>query len=153
MSAETDAPLEPLRLTQVIRCPPAHAFDVWTRHIATWWPKGHSVSGDPAAVVVLEPHRGGRILERTSDGREIDWGEITEWSPPTRLGFLWHISRDRGDATEVELTFADQGDGTTRLDIVQTGWERLGREGAAWRQSNTQGWGAVLPVFTAAAEG
>ena len=152
MSTGEAVPLEPLRLSQVIRCPAAHAFDVWTRGIATWWPKGHSASGDPGTVVVLEPHLGGRILERTPDGREIDWGEITAWSPPTRLGYLWHIRRDRSDATVVELTFSDLGDGTTRLDIVHTGWERLGREGAAWRQSNTAGWGAVLPFFTAAAE-
>ena len=49
---------------------------------------------------------------------EIDWGEITLWSPPRRLGYLWHIRRDRSDATDVELTFVDLGDGTTRLDIA-----------------------------------
>ena len=57
------------------------------------------------------------------DGTEIDWGEITLWSPPSRLGYLWHIGRDRSDATDVELTFVDVGDGRTRLDIVHS---RLG---------------------------
>ena len=59
-----------------------------------WWPKGHSASGDPDAVVTLEPRLGGRIFERTPDGAEIDWGEITAWDPPHRLGYLWHIGRD-----------------------------------------------------------
>lgn len=63
----------------------------------------------------------GRIYERTPDGTEIDWGEITLWNPPLRLGYLWHSGRDRDDATNVELTFVDLGDSTTRLDIVHTG--------------------------------
>jgi len=27
------------------------------------------------------------------------------WEPPTRIGYLWHLRRDRADATEVEITF------------------------------------------------
>jgi uncharacterized protein YndB with AHSA1/START domain len=143
---------EALRLSHEIRCTPEHAFDVWTTRLSTWWPKGHSASGDPDTVVTLEPGLGGRIFERTSDGREIDWGEITEWSPPHRLGYRWHITRDAVQATDVELTFVDLGDGRTRLDIVHSGWERLGEEAEAWRTANTGGWNALVPVFRAAAE-
>jgi hypothetical protein len=145
--------VEPLRLSFEIACPTEHAFAVWTERLSTWWPKGHSASGDPATVVTLEPRLGGRIFERTSDGTEIDWGEITFWNPPYRLGYLWHISRDRSDATDVELTFVDLGDGTTRLDIVHSGWERLGADGSTWRDANTGGWNALLPDFVAAAVG
>jgi hypothetical protein len=95
---------------------------------------------------------GGRLFERTPDGTEIDWGEITLWSPPRRLGYLWHIGRDRTDATDVELTFVDLGNGRTRLDIVHSGWDRLGTEGPAWRQANTSGWDALIPRLVAAAE-
>jgi uncharacterized protein YndB with AHSA1/START domain len=143
--------IEPLRLSFPIDCSAEHAFEVWTTRLGTWWPKGHSASGDPATTVVLEPGVGGRIYERTRDGVEIDWGEITEWEPPRRLGYLWHITRSRDEATDVELTFVDVGDGTTRLDIVQTGWERLGADGAAFRDANTGGWQALLPSFAAAA--
>jgi len=145
--------IEPLRLSYEIACAPEHAFEVWTTRVSTWWPKGHSVSGNPETCVVLEPRPGGRIFERTPDGTEIDWGEITLWNPPRRLGYLWYIKRDRNDATDVELTFVDLGDGTTRLEIVHTGWERLGAEGPAWRDANTSGWSALLPHFVAAAEG
>jgi hypothetical protein len=144
--------IEPLKLSYRIQCPPEHAFDVWTSRVSAWWPKGHSASGDPDSLVVLEPHLGGRVFERTPDGTEIDWGEITLWSPPHRLGYLWHIRRDRSDATDVELTFVDLGDGTTRLDIVHTGWERLGAEGPTWREANTGGWNAMIPSFIAVAE-
>jgi len=114
--------IEPLTLSFEIGCSPEHAFDVWTTRLSNWWPKGHSASGDPDTFVVLEPRLGGRIFERTPDGTEIDWGEITLWSPPNRLGYLWHISRDRSDATNVNLTFVELEDGTTRLDIVHDGW-------------------------------
>ena len=143
--------IEPLRLSFEIGCPTEHAFDVWTTRLSSWWPKGHSASGDPDTVVTLEPRLGGRIFERTSDGTEIDWGEITSWNPPHRLGYLWHIGRDRTDATDVELTFVDLGDGTTRLDIVHSGWERLGATAPALRRANTDGWHDLLPAFIAVA--
>ena len=143
---------EPLRLSFEIACPPDHAFEVWTTRLSSWWPSGHSVSGHPGTVVTLEPRLGGRIYERTPDGDEIDWGEITSWNPPHGLAYLWHIGRDRGDATDVELSFVGQGDGTTRLDIVHSGWERLGAAGEPWRQANTSGWEAMIPGFITAAE-
>jgi hypothetical protein len=139
--------IDPLELTLDIDCAPDHAFDVWTSRFDRWWPRGHSVSGDPAAIV-LEPHVGGRIFERTADGTEIDWGEVTVWQPPERLAYLWHIRRDRSDATDVELTFADAGDGTTRLHIVHRGWERLGAGAEEWRDANRGGWHGLLPHFT-----
>jgi hypothetical protein len=144
--------IDPLRLSFEIDCPTEHAFEVWTTRLSSWWPKGHSVSGRADTVVTLEPHLGGRIFERTPDGTEIDWGEITAWNPPHRLGYLWHINRERSDATDVELTFVDLGDGTTRLEIVHSGWERLGADGSSWRDANTNGWNAMLPAFIAATE-
>jgi uncharacterized protein YndB with AHSA1/START domain len=145
--------VEPLRLSFRIECTPEHAFTVWTTKLSTWWPKGHTTSGDPDAVVVLEPRPGGRIFERTADGTEVDWGEITAWHPPHRLEYLWHIGRRRDDATDVEVSFVDAGDGATRLEIVHSGWERLGADGLAFREANTAGWGSLVPSFRAAAEG
>jgi uncharacterized protein YndB with AHSA1/START domain len=144
--------IEPLRLQFDIDCSPAHAFDVWTTRFAAWWPKGHSASGDPDTTVTLEPRLGGRIFERTPDGREIDWGEITAWDPPRGFSYLWHIARDRSDATDVDLRFVDAGDGTTRLEIVHSGWERLGTEGQQYRNANTAGWNAMVPHFIAVAQ-
>lgn len=143
--------IEPLRVSFEVACGPEHAFDTWTARFGTWWPRGHTVSGDPEAEVVLEPAVGGRIFERTPDGSEIDWGEIVEWDAPHRLSYLWHIRRDRSDATDVEIRFAPLDDGTTRVDIVHTGWERLGAGGQAWRDANAGGWNGLFPHFMAAA--
>ncbi len=142
--------IDPLRLTYEIACEPAHAFEVWTRRFSMWWPKGHSVSGDPNTEVVLEPMLGGRIFERSPDGNEIAWGEITAWDPPRRLAYLWHLRRDRADATDVQVIFGEGPNGTTRLEILHSGWERLGAGAEEWRNANRGGWGDLVPHFIAA---
>lgn len=141
---------EPLRLSFAVACPAAHAFAVWTTQLARWWPTDHTVSGEDRLEVILEGRAGGRIFERTAAGAEFDWGEVTLWEPPRRLGYLWHLRRDRADATEVEITFVDQGDATTRVEIEHRGWERLGARGPGWRDATQAGWAGLLPHFIAA---
>ena len=115
----------------------------------SWWPADHTVSGAPEQVV-LEPRLGGRIHERAPDGTEHDWGEVTLWEPPRRLGYLWHLRRDRADATEVEITFDHAVTGTL-VEIEHRGWERLGAGGPEWRERNRGGWSTLLPHYVLAA--
>jgi hypothetical protein len=140
----------PLHLTVDVRCAPEAAFAVWTERFGTWWPADHTVSGAPEAVS-LEPRLGGRIFERGPDGVEHDWGQVTTWDPPARLAYLWHLMRDRSDATEVEIRFVRNGSGT-RVEIEHRGWERLGTDGATWRDRNRVGWSTLLPHFVTAVE-
>ena len=141
--------IEPLRLAFDVACPADHAFAVWTGGTSRWWPVSHTVTGEPGLEVVFEGRPGGRIFERTPAGEEFDWGEITIWEPPSRLGYLWHLRADRADATEVEITFLDQGV-TTRVEIEHRGWEHLGARGPSRRDANKQGWAGLLPHFIAA---
>lgn len=142
--------IEPLRLSVVVVCSAEHAFRVWTARTSRWWPVSHTVTESAGLEVVFEAQVGGRIFERTPAGMEVDWGEITVWEPPRRLGYLWHINADRSDATEVEIAFIDQGDETTRVDIEHRGWERFGAQGAKRRDGNRSGWNGVLPHYQAA---
>jgi uncharacterized protein YndB with AHSA1/START domain len=142
--------IEPIRLTFDVDCTVDHAFDVWTRRIARWWPADHTVSAEDDLEVVLEGRPGGRIFERRSNGLEHDWGAVTIWEPPTRLGYTWHLNRDRSDATDVEIRFLATGS-TTRVEIEHRGWERLGAEGQDWRDRNRGGWATLLPHYVAAA--
>jgi hypothetical protein len=142
--------VEPLRLSFTVDCPADHAFAVWTGRISTWWPADHTVTGDAGLRVVLEPRVGGRIFERTAAGAEHDWGEVTVWEPPRRLGYRWHLRRDRADATEVEITFTAHGAGATLVEIEHRGWERLGAGGPDWREANKGGWRTLLPHYVAA---
>jgi hypothetical protein len=63
---------------------------------------------------------------------------------------LWHLRRDRADATEVEIRFIGLGEATTRVEIEHRGWERLGAEGVEWRDRNMGGWRTLLPHYVAA---
>lgn len=139
----------PLQLSFDVACSPQHAFDVWTSRIGTWWPTDHTVTGSHEAVVVLQSGVGGRIFERTSEGVEHDWGEVTVWKPPTHLGYLWHIGREREAATEVEIRFVPRGEAITRIEIEHRGWERL-TDGGELRDRNQIGWKTLVPHFVEA---
>ena len=140
----------PLRLSFEVACAPEHAFQVWTSHIDRWWPRDHTVTGETNLQVVLQGHVGGRIYERTAAGIEHDWGQVTEWDPPERLSYRWHLRQDTGDATEVEVRFVPDGD-ATRVEIEHRGWERLGPSAEERRGQNYAGWSSLLPYFVVAA--
>jgi len=131
----------------VVDCTPEHAFDTWTGRATAWWPPAHTVSHEPGAQIVFEPREGGRIFERTPGGREIEWGRIVEWSRPRRLRYLWHISTQTENATDVEIAFHETPDARTRVEIEHGGWNRLGEIGATRREANHAGWDGVLPSY------
>jgi len=139
--------IEPIRLSFEVDCPVDHAFEVWTARSAQWWPKDHTVSAEDDLRVVLEGHPGGRIFERRASGIEHDWGQVTVWEPPERLGYTWHLNRNASDATDVEITFRPVGERATRVEIEHRGWERLGTEGEPWRDRNRGGWATLLPHY------
>jgi hypothetical protein len=140
---------DPLRMSFDVACSAEHAFRVWTSRFGTWWPPDHTVTGRPE-LVVLQGGVGGRIYERTPDGAEHEWGEVTLWQPPEKLGYLWYLGRDRADATEVEIRFLAQGAAATRIEIEHQGWDRLGTSAGVWRDRNRAGWQTLLPHFAAA---
>lgn len=144
--------IEPLVITFDVKAPLQHAFDTWTAKIDSWWPRSHSWTGDADLSVVLEPAEGGRIYEKLPDGAERDWGEVTQWEPPARFAYLWHLMRDRAQATLVDIRFTAVDDDLTRVEIVHTGWENLGVEGQDWRDANRGGWSGVLPHYVEAVE-
>ena len=144
--------IEPLELSFSVACSAEHAFRTWTTKINSWWPSDHTVSGEPDATVVLEGRVGGRLFERTCGGKEHGWGEVLTWEPYTRFSYLWHLMRDRADATDVEITFTPVAPNVTRVDIVHTAWERLGDEGQTWRDRNSGGWSTLLQHFVREAQ-
>jgi hypothetical protein len=141
----------PLTISFEVDCSAEHAFRVWTSRIDAWWPSDHTVSGQPDRVV-LQSGVGGRIFERTSDGMEHDWGEVTLWNPPAQLAYLWHLGAERAVATLVEVRFVAQSAETTRIEIEHRGWEQLGEAAEQWRDRNRAGWDTLLPHFVAEIE-
>ena len=136
---------EPLRVTFDVAVPVDHAFEVWTARTGLWWPRGHTVSGDPDSVV-FEPYVGGRIVERGLDGGEHVWGEVTGWDPPHGLTFRWHLFFDVEEATAVSIVFEPQPAGT-RIRLEQSGFDALGVRGAQRREGNVEGWAVTTAAF------
>jgi uncharacterized protein YndB with AHSA1/START domain len=137
-------------ITKVIHvnAAPETAFRVFTEQIGDWWPLEHYSVLEGVQTVVFEDDR---IVERAADGSESVWGEILDFEVAGRLRFTWHPGRDDADPTEVEVTFAADGDGTA-VTLVHSGWERLSEERRAGRTDYENGWPGVLDRFRQAAE-
>lgn len=142
----------------VVNVPVAHAFDVFTRRIDLWWPRSHRIGKAEMKEAVIEAREGGRWFERGVDGSECDWGRVLAWRPPHGVALSWHIDAswsydpDPARASRVEVTFTDEGDGRTRVELEHSHLDRH----AGWKQlketfESPGGWSGVLERFTAAA--
>ena len=139
--------VEAVKKSLVVKCSPERAFEVFTREIGSWWPTHtHSIGGEKITEVVFEEQVGGRIFERHSDGGEGEWGRVFAWEPPTRFVMSWYPGKDAAEATELEIRFAPEGDGT-RVDLEHRGWEILGKNATETRNNYDGGWGTVLGFY------
>jgi uncharacterized protein YndB with AHSA1/START domain len=139
-----------VRKSVLVRCSPEHAFRTYTERMSGWWPfEGHSIYDD-ADRVVWEERVGGRVYEVAPTGEEGLWGTIIAWDPPRSLAMTWHPDRGEETAQEVEIRFTPEGDGT-RVDVVHTGWERIGPDFRERMAGYDKGWGTVLGIFAEAA--
>lgn len=140
----------PVRKEVHLRVPPSEAFEAFTARMGRWWPLAtHSVGGEDAVDVVVDPRSGGPIVEVTRDGARHTWGTVQIWEPPRRLVTTWHPGRPGEPPTVVEVRFDATAEGT-RVTLEHSGWEA-----AAWRDvraSYESGWDVVLGRFVASAE-
>ena len=138
--------IDPIHISFTVEATPMHAFDTWVRRPEMWWPRSHTIGGADDIAIVFEEHVGGRIYQRTPDGVEHPWGEVTEWDPPHRISYLWHLFFDRSDATSITMTFRPEGDGTA-VDLVQDGFDRLGDAGRLRRDRTDTAWRSVMADY------
>lgn len=146
----TQTMFAPVRKSVRISRPVEEAFRLFIERIATWWPLStHSLAGERAATVVLEPREGGRLYERADDGTIAYWGEVVVFEPPRRLVIAWQPNPDAPATTEIEVTFSEE-QGETRVDLEHRGWERLGDRAELARTEYDTGWDGVLGRYAAA---
>ena len=144
----------PVKKTIVVRAPQSRAFDVFTRHFDSWWPKSHHIGKAEMKEAVLEPRKGGRWYEKDMDGTECDWGIVLAWEPPARVLLSWRINSkfqvDESVQSEIEVVFVAAGAETTRVElehrIVAADAETLRAAVDA-----PQGWSGLLEIFAAKA--
>jgi uncharacterized protein YndB with AHSA1/START domain len=133
-----------------------HAFKVFTDGFDTWWPRAHHIGSKLLQKAVIEPRKGGRCFGREADGNECQWGTVLAWEPPNRLVIAWHIAPNFKDvnldvskSSEVEIRFAPEPGGMTRVDLEH---RYLERHGDGFEQLRTAvagpgGWPGLLQMF------
>ena len=147
----TTASVEPVMCTVTVARDRQSAWTLFTRDLGTWWPVDtHSVGGDRVAAVSFEEGPGGRIVERWDDGTEHEWARVRAWDPPGRLVLAWHPNPGATVSTEVEVRFTAV-DGGTVVRLEHRGWDALGAEAQAARDTYDIGWAGVLGKLSAKA--
>lgn len=144
----------PVRKSIHVQAIPARAFAVFTDDFDSWWPRTHHIGKSPMKKGILEGKVGGRCYTEQADGTDCDWGRVLVWEPPHRLVLAWQITHEWGyqpdlaQASEVEIRFTPDGDGT-RVDLEHRHLERHGAGAAAMHTAidSPNGWSGLLQLF------
>jgi uncharacterized protein YndB with AHSA1/START domain len=143
--------LDPVVRSISLRVSAEEAFETWWKKIHLWWPvKRISVTKQAASQVMMEGKVGGRLFEKTGDGAEHDWGRVIRWEPPTLLVYEWFLDADPKRATEVEVHFTEEVDGTTTVRVNHGKWENAAEDIAEVQRSCVaapEGWSGILDLF------
>ena len=124
-------------------------------------PREHNLLPVPIVKTVLEQHVGGDVYDRGVDGSVCRWGRVLAFDPPHTIKFSWDIGPDWQVATdlsrtsEVEVTFAAEGEARTRVTLVH---RHIDRHGDGWESmrdgvEGPQGWPLYLARYEAIIRG
>jgi uncharacterized protein YndB with AHSA1/START domain len=146
--------IAPVRKSVVVAASAERAFAVFTAGIDRWWPKSHALGATPVRESIIEPFVGGRWYTRHEDGSEVVVGHVRVWQPAERFVVSWEISADwkpdarSAFASEVEVRFAAEPGGGTRVELEHRNFERMGAApGEKMRNEVDGGWPTLLELF------
>jgi uncharacterized protein YndB with AHSA1/START domain len=143
----------PVRRSVKVEAPPELAFDVFANRIGLWWPRSHHVGTADPETFIIEPRAGGRWFERGVDGSECEIGKVLVWAPPLRVVLAWQLTGewtyDANASSEVEVKFAAEGEGATRVDLEHRLIEHTGGSADKLRDQvdAPNGWGGLLQIY------
>jgi len=129
-----------------VAAPIEHAFRVFTEGIGSWWNPEHHILQAELAEMVFEPHVGGHIIDRGTDGSECRWARVLAYDPPHRVCFSWDINLrwqlepDPAKTSEVEVTFSAEERSRTRVVLTHRHLERHGEGWEQMRDAVSSGW-------------
>jgi uncharacterized protein YndB with AHSA1/START domain len=149
----TSSTIPPVRHTVTVSAGAKHAFDIFAGAMASWFP--HHIGEEEVSDIVVEPQVGGRWFERGTGGTECDWGRVLAYDPPHRIVLAWHLNGewrfepDPARASEIEITFTEEGPERTRVEFDHHNFERHGETGARQRDAvaAANGWGDILATY------
>ena len=125
-----------VRREVVVDVPIDHAFKQFTERFGDFKPREHNLLRVPIATTVFEPHVGGHIVDRGTDGSECRWARILAYEPPSRVVFSWDIGptweleTDPANASEVEVRWIAEAPDRTRVVLEH---RHLDRHGPGWQ--------------------
>ena len=129
-----------------VEAPIEHVFRVFTEGIGSWWNPEHHILQAELAEMVFEPHVGGHIIDRGTDGSECRWARVLAYDPPHRVCFSWDINLrwqlepDPAKTSEVEVTFSAEEPSRTRVVLTHRHLERHGEGWEQMRDAVSSGW-------------
>ena len=129
-----------------VAAPIEHVFRVFTEGIGSWWNPEHHILQAELAEMVFEPHVGGHIIDRGTDGGECRWARVLAYDPPHRVCFSWDINLrwqlepDPAKTSEVEVTFSAEEPSRTRVVLTHRHLERHGEGWEQMRDAVSSGW-------------
>jgi uncharacterized protein YndB with AHSA1/START domain len=146
--------IAPVRKSVLVKATPEHAFEVFTARVDRWWPKAHGIGATPVRQSIIEPFVGGRWYTRHEDGTDAVVGHVRVWQPGRQFVVSWEIdSKWKADsrvamASEVDVRFTPDADGSTRVELEHRDFERMGAaEGEVMRGSVDGGWPGMLDLY------
>ena len=139
---------DPIVKTIIVNCTPERAFDVFVNRTSDWWPLDrHAVSagaGKVALAVTIEPKVGGAVYETMHDGNRTDWGKVLEFEQGSKLAMTWHPGTNVDAPTRVDVAFAAEGNGQTKVTLTHSGWNVWADRADDMRNSYNGGWQTVF---------
>src|SRR5690349_21700417 len=136
----------------IVQAPIARAFSVFTDEFGSFKPPEHNMLGVEIAETVFEPHAGGRVYDRGTDGSECQWARVLVYEPPERVVISWDISpqwqieTDLEKTSEVEVRFSSEAPDRTRVELEHRNLDRHGDGWEAIREGvdGSDGWPLYL---------
>lgn len=147
---------ETVRLGITVAVSVDRAFQVFTEQFDQIKPREHNLLAPEAiAETVFEPRVGGHVYDRGENGSICRWARVLAFEPPRRFVISWDISptwqlvTDPAQASEVEVTFTEEGPGQTRVELEH---RHLERHGEGWESvrdgvANEGGWPLYLQRY------
>lgn len=153
----TQTAAEVVRREIIVEAPIDKAFAVFTRRFGDFKPREHNLLAAPIAETVFEPHVGGAIYDRATDGSECRWARVLAYEPPDRVVFSWDIGptwqleTEAENTSEVEVRFFADSPERTRVELKH---RNLDRHGPGWESvrdgvADDAGWPLYLERYGA----
>ncbi len=120
----------------VVEAPIARAFTVFTERFGDFALVEHNLLAAAIAETVFEPHVGGYIYDRGTDGSECRWARVLAYELPNRVVFSWdigpqwQIEAEPDNTSEVEVRFVVETPQRTRVELEH---RDIDRHGPGWQ--------------------